>query len=192
MHENSFVCLTKKRFDFNEHSLVPIRYEDIFLIKDWRNKQVSILRQQELLTDSQQEAYYQRCILPQFFSSTPNFILFSYLHESRCIGYGGLVHIDWLSKRAEVSFLLDPGFTSDDKVYTQKFSIFLSLIKEVSFNVLSFNKIFTETYDIRSVHIQVLEKSSFRIEGRLRQHVFIEQKYVDSLMHGYLKEDYYG
>ena len=34
-------------------------------------------------------------------------VLFNYLHNGKCIGYGGLVHINWIDKNAEVSFIMD-------------------------------------------------------------------------------------
>jgi len=173
-----------------QFKLVPLRYEDIFLIKDWRNAQIDILRQVRPLTDEDQEQYYREVVEPSFQQSEPKQILFSYLKEGKCIGYGGLVHISWKDKRAEVSFLLNPQFTKEECVYADIFSNFLTLIKECAFEHLGLNRLFTETYNVRPNHIRTLEKNGFLREGKLREHTMIEERFVDSIMHGFLRSDY--
>jgi len=150
----------------------------------WRNAQLKVLRQREPLTPEKQERYYQGVILPSFAEKTPRQILFSYLHKEELIGYGGLVHISWEDRRAEVSFLVDPDRVGDSSIYSQDFSLYLSLIKQAAFQHLGFMRVFTETYDIRPHHISILESSGFQLEGRLKAHVWIDGKPVDSLIHG--------
>ena len=70
--------------------------------------------------------------------------------------------------------------------------MFIRLIKKVLFEDLNFNRIFTETYDIRPHHISILEKNGFQLEGRMREHIQINNKFVDSLIHGFLKEYYHA
>lgn len=166
-------------------TLVPFRYEDIFSVKDWRNAQMNVLRQKYLLTDTDQEEYYLNSILPSFSMKNPKQLLYSYLINDECIGYGGLVNLSWEDARAEVSFLLNPTC----KEYSQLFSDFLTLIKQLSFKHLKLNKIFTETFDIRPQHVSVLEENGFKLEGRLKKHTLIDGEYVDSLIHGCLKND---
>jgi len=186
-----YFCLKNKEFKFKEYSIVPLREEDIFKVKDWRNGQIEILRQKTLLTNSDQLNYYNKIIKNNFEKKQPLLILFSYLKNNECIGYGGLTNIDWESKRTELSYLVDTERIKDNELYIKEFSIYLKLIKEVVFDDLNFNRIFTETYDIRPVHLSVIENNGFKFEGRLRQHVVINNKFVDSLIHGFLKEYYY-
>ena len=40
----------------------------------------------------------------QFKEKQPNQLLFSFIENNLLIGYGGLVHIDWTNKNAEISF----------------------------------------------------------------------------------------
>jgi RimJ/RimL family protein N-acetyltransferase len=177
---------------YKEYEILPIRKEDILLIKEWRNKQISILRQNKFLTSYQQMKYYRTFIIPNSYKRKPEMILFSYLLKKKCIGYGGLVHIDWINKKVELSFLLEPSRLLDEKQYEIEFSIFIKFMKKITFEKLKFNKIYTETFDLseRKKHIEVLEKNGFKFEGRLRQNVYKNGKYIDSLIHGYLKEEY--
>ena len=61
-------------------------------------------------------------------------------------------------------------------------------MKRVAFDDLGFNRLFTETYAFRHEHISLLEKNGFRFEGKMKQHTMINGTFVDSLLHGYLRE----
>lgn len=188
--EEKYLCLKNKKYGFKNYFLVPIRKKDIQYIRKWRNKQMDILRQKEKISEKDQIKYYESVIKKKFNEKKPNFILFSYMLNNKCIGYGGLTNIDWDSKRAELSFIVDNVRYLNSKVYYQDFFSFLKIISQLSFNELKFNKLFTETYNIRPVHLKILEKIGFQLEGRLKQHVSINGRYVDSLLHGYLRRQY--
>ena len=181
--------LPMNEFPSDKFELVTLREEDIFQIKEWRNEQMVFLRQGRLLTDLDQKNYFETVVRQSFHAKQPDIILFSYLEEGICIGYGGFVHIDWESKRAEVSFLMATEKTKSHAVYQAYFRDFLSIIKRIAFDVLGFNRIFTETFNTRSHHVKVLEESEFKFEGCMRQHVRIGGHYCDSLIHGCLKEE---
>lgn len=183
-----YKVLKTTEFRKGGYVLSPLREMDIYDIKTWRNEQIDLLRQKVVLTDQDQAEYYRSRVVPGFTELKPEMVLFSFLEHDRCIGYGGLVHIDWENKRAEVSFLLQTQRVRDSEQYRTEFSTFLHLMKEVAFTELPLNRIFTETYDIRPGHVSVLEQNGFVLEGRLRQHVFIRGRFVDSLIHGCVKE----
>ncbi len=183
-------CLKKKAYTLEQYSLVPMRKVDMELIRKWRNEQIYVLRQKNLLTKKEQKNYYEKYIEPSFEQLQPTQILLSYLLDNKIIGYGGFVHIDWLSKKSEISFLLNGDRSKDKNIYKKEFSMFLSLIKQVAFMEISFNKLYAETYDIRPLHIKILEDNGFKLEGRLKDHVIVNNKYVDLLIHEILKSWY--
>lgn len=183
-----YKVLTNNYFELDSYSLVPYRQEDIFKIMNWRNEQMGILRQKNVLTQADQEAYYKNYIEPSFSDISTKIILFSFIKGKECIGYGGLTNIDWESKRAEVSFLLDPERVQDNDIYKKEFAIYLQLLKKVAFEDLKFHRLFTETYDIRPIHISILESQGFKFEGRMKDHILINDKYYDSLIHGLLNQ----
>ena len=97
-----YKCLTCNKFRINDYQLIPLREEDIYKIKNWRNEQMDILRQKKVLTDADQEKYFKEYILPTFSEENPRMILFSFLGESdRLIGYGGLTNVDWEKEYTE-------------------------------------------------------------------------------------------
>jgi len=185
-----YKCLTNQRFEHNEFALVPLRDEDIQKIRIWRNEQITVLRQNEHITEEMQLNYFTSQVVPNFDASQPKQILFSYLKNNELIGYGGLVHFSWLDKRAEVSFLLDTKFTNNTIVHDLYFENYLYLIQKVAFEDLILLRLHTEVYDTRQHHINILEKCGFRFEGRLREHIFIGEKMVDSILHGKLNKEY--
>ena len=183
--------LPPAQYRWHDYQLVPIRYDDREPIRAWRNAQLEVLRQGAPLTAAQQEGYFQRVVMPLFEQEQPGQLLFSLLHRGKLIAYGGLVHISWPDGRAEVSFLAEPGRAAEPATYRQDFRAHLRLLGQVAFEDLKFNRLFTETYDIRPAHVAVLEEAGFRLEGRLRQHVQLQPgTFADSLMHGQLAADY--
>jgi RimJ/RimL family protein N-acetyltransferase len=183
-----YKCLQCDEFSYQNYRIVPIRPQDIMLIKDWRNAQLTVLRQKQPITEAAQHRYFETVVWPSFTEEQPSQLLFSLLQNHVCIGYGGIVHISWEDRRGELSFLLNPARVAEPSVYRQDFLAFLSLIKQVAYHDLGFNRLFTETYDIRPFHISVLEEAGFRIEGRMKQHVCLDGAFVDSVLHGHIRE----
>ncbi len=187
----TYRCLTRKTFlDLDGYKLVPVRQEDLELIRQWRNEQVAILRQIQPLSAEQQQTYFETTLSPSFEEKQPTQILLTYLYQEKCIGYGGLTHIDWESKRAEVSFLLDTNRAQDMKIYEKDHLHFLGLVCLVSFIELKFHRLFTETFAFRTDHIHHLENFGFKPEGLLRDHVYKLGRWTDSIIHGLLVHEW--
>lgn len=187
MHNQQYTCLARQHQAFEQYSVVPLRPDDILAIKDWRNAQLEILRQDKPLTDEEQHHYYQHVVVPTYSQQHPEMVLFSFLHDNRLIGYGGLVHINWQARRAEVSFLVEPSRRKQPSTYQNDFHAFFTIIKTIAFDQLRLHRLTTETFSFRYRTIQLLEQQGFTREGRLRQHVYHEGGYVDSLVHGCLR-----
>lgn len=183
----NYACLETQTFAESNYQITPLRYKDIYLIKEWRNAQIEVLRQHVPLTDEMQKKYYEHVIHPSFAAKHPNQILFSFLKDGLPIGYGGIVHIEWKDKQGEVSFLVDPKRTAEPSTYELDFSTFLKLIKNVAFNHLHFARLYTETYDVRPHHISILEKAGFVEERRLKDWVKVDGKDVDAIIHECMK-----
>ena len=182
----SFLYLQKKKY--KKYSIVPLRKKDIQHIRKWRNEQIIFLRQKKILTVNQQKYYYEKMIKPSFYANKPKIILLSFLYEDICIGYGGLVHIDWKSKKAEVSFVNDTKRSKTKYTYQKDFTFFLKLLFEIVFDIMKFNKLTTETFDIRPWTLEALEKNGFRKEGKLHDHIKINDKLYDALLHAKFKK----
>jgi RimJ/RimL family protein N-acetyltransferase len=123
-------------------------------------------------------------------------LLVSILDDSReFVGYGGLTHIDWLHRRAEISFLVDPERAADRERYEADFSAFLDFLERWAFTDLGLNRLYTETYAFREHHIRILESRGLEPEGHLRQHILDpvgDGGFVDSIIHGITADRWNG
>ena len=139
------------------------------------------LRQSATLTKKSQDQYFKNIIFDLFVNEKPDQLLFSVLKSNEFIGYGGLVHINWLDKYAEISFIMK---TELEKFNFEYFWInYLSLIQKVAFEEMKFHKLFTYAFDVRPHLYKVLEKAGFNEEARLKKHHLFGTEYVDVLIH---------
>jgi RimJ/RimL family protein N-acetyltransferase len=181
-----YKALSCQEYCSDNFSIIPIRLEDRFLIMKWRNEQMYHLRQNVQLNEEKQNWYFENVISNNFLEESPNQILFSFLLNGEFVGYGGLVHINWFYKNAEISFLMN---TELENNYFEDYWInFLSLIEKVAFNNLSFKKIYTSAYDLRPRLYKALEFSGFNLEARLKNHTFISGKFIDIVIHSKFNE----
>lgn len=176
-----YKILKKNIFESGEYKIVPVRYEDRYKIMKWRNEQIYHLRQVSPLTKSIQNKYFDNIIQNQFGQNNPNQILFSFFKNNVCIGYGGLVHINWVDKNAEISFVMNTKL--EKKSFISLWYAFLGLIEEVAFDELKFHKIFTYAFDLRPKLYEALEKCSFYKDAILKEHCFFDNKYIDVIIH---------
>ena len=165
------------------YNIVPLRHQDMYLIMQWRNDQMQILRQNTPLTLADQERYYHEVIEPSTLHENPHLKLFSILLNDTCIGYGGLTNIDWNERRAEVSFLLATERTKNQELYEKEFGLFLTFLKNLAFRELKLKELFTETYNTRPHHINVLENHGFVFQKEEKGRARKGETMLDSVFH---------
>jgi len=158
--KTKYKCLSIQEFNSNEFSLVPIRFKDRFKIMQWRNEQIYHLRQSKTLTKQEQDRYFNTVVSSLFDHDKPEQILFSFLKNKDCVGYGGLVHINWNLRIAELSFLIRTDI--NDKNFQNFWNIFIKLIEKVSFDTLDFNQIYTISFNKRPLLYKVLKNNNFK------------------------------
>lgn len=177
----AYKCLSQQVFKSGNYKLIPIRDEDKYDIMKWRNEQLYHLRQQKPLTENDQEKYFNTVVASLFEQEHPPQVLFSYLEDDICIGYGGLVHISWKDRYAEISFIINTALEKD--YFQLHWTTYLSLIERVAFEGLKLHKIFTYTFDLRPHLYKVVEAAGFKQEARLKEHCFIDGNYIDVVIH---------
>ena len=175
---------------FRDYRISSVLMDDALPIMQWRNEQISALRQQTPLTEEEQLSYFSSIVAQSFKQQQPELVLVRYTFRDTLIGYGGLVHIDWEARSGEVSFLLETERTKDQRNYGMECSIFMQLLKKCAFEALDLNKIQTESYANRPWHVQAIEASGFRRESILPKHVLADGKWVDAVIASCLKEKY--
>ena len=175
--------INSNSFNNGMYSLVPIRDEDKYDIMNWRNNQLDILRQETILSIEQQEHYFKTVVDKLFDIEEPKQLLFSFLENNKLIGYGGLVHIDWKIKTAEISFLTETSRNINADMFISDWVNYLSILKKVANDYLNFKSIYTYAFDSRPNLYIALQEAGFTEINRYRNHIQIEDKKVDAVIH---------
>ena len=173
--------LLNQEFSINNYLITPIRDQDKWVIMKTRNEQMFHLRQHLPLTESDQEIYFKNTIRDLFLIDKPNQLLYSFLKDGEFVGYGGLVHINWVEKSAEISFIMLTQLEKSD--FSKNWTVFLKLIEAVAFEELNFSKIFTYAYDLRPHLYSILELAGYNLTQRLINEVNFQGNLVDVLIH---------
>jgi len=181
MTVTNYKILENQKFKFEDFEITPIRFEHRYQIMDWRNEQINFLRQKNKLTKQDQDNYFKKIIFKQFQLQKPTQILFSFFYQNKLIGYGGLVHINWIHKNAEISFLLKPEL-SKKNTYHESFKIFLFLIEKVAISI-NLHKIFTYGYDLFQYRFYPLIELNFHKKSTIKKHKKINGKLIDILIY---------
>jgi RimJ/RimL family protein N-acetyltransferase len=184
--DRSYLVLNNQVFNDELIKLVPIRDMDQLDIMKWRNEQIYHLRQNKPLTEQEQKNYFSNVIANLFNQDKPQQILFSYLDGDKCIGYGGLVHINWVDLHAEISFIMNTELEQD--YFSFHWSKYLKLIEKVAFQELKLHKIYTYAFDLRRKLFDVLVVNKFLEEARLKDHAKFEDIFVDVIIHSKFNE----
>ena len=182
----NYQILKNKKYSLGEYRLVPIRDEDKFLIMKWRNDQIDFLRQDKKLTNQNQINYFKKTISKLFDQQYPDQLLFSFLKKNICVGYGGLVHINWKDKNAEISFIMD---TKQENIFFNLYwKTFLTLIDQVAFKELNFHKIQTYAFDLRPKLYVVLEQCGYKKEKVLVKSYNYNDNLINIVIHSKIKK----
>lgn len=183
----AYKVLNNQKFSNHEFSIIPIRYEDRMAILKWRNEQVYHLRQNRLLTEKDQDHYFNNVVNKLYDQEQPNQILFSYMENDICIGYGGLVHINWVDKNAEISFIMNTELEND--YFSKHWTIFLQLIEQVAFKELHLHKLFIYAFDLRPNLYKVCLDNFYFLDAKLKDHCYYDNKFIDVVIHSKLYQE---
>ncbi len=176
---------SEQEFSISNFRLVPIRMQDRLDIMKWRNEQIYHLRQNKLLTETDQNWYFEQVVAKLFDEDQPNQILFSLLEEDKCIGYGGLVHINWVDRNAEISFIMNTELESDrfEEIWVE----YLKLLDFVALDTLGLHKIYTYAFDLRPHIYPIFESSGYVKDAVLKEHCLFNGKFLDVVIHAKFK-----
>ena len=177
----NYICLQNQEQHLGDYSIVPLRYEDRFSIMKWRNEQIYHLRQVRPLTEDDQQRYFDNVVSKLYDNPKPDQILFSYLERGVCIGYGGLVHINWLDRNGEISFIMDTQLEAEH--FEEHWSNYLRMLEKVAFGDIGLHKIYTYAFDLRPHLYPIFEAEGFTREATLKDHCFYNGVYKDVIIH---------
>ena len=178
-----YIVLKKNNYKKNKLEFKPFSEKFLEKIRLIRNKQKKILRQNKSISAIQQINYFNENIKKEFKSKCPKNILLLIFIKKKLIGYCGLTNLDWFNKRAELSFILNTELNKK-KIFLNIFQSSLNLLEEILFKELKFKKFISETYEYRKNVIHFLLKNNFTIEGNLKNHIYKNGKFYNSILLG--------
>ena len=178
---SKYICLQQQERKIGDYAIVPLRYEDRFSIMKWRNEQIYHLRQSRPLTEKDQQWYFDHVVSKLYDNPKPDQILFSYLENGVCIGYGGLVHINWMDNNAEISFIMDTRLEKEH--FAEHWTNYLTMLKKVAFEDLGLHKIYTYAFDLRPHLYTTLETNGFTREATLKEHCMFNGDFRAVVIH---------
>ena len=154
--------------------LRQLNKSDLQKIMEWRNEQMLILRQYKPLTMYNQEQWWEKL------STDPHQIIFGIEDEpGDLIGYCGLVYIDWVNQRAEMSMIFKTIYSHDMEKHKEA----IELLLEYAFEDINLNKITVEFFEARVGNYGLMIKEvGFVHEGTLREHTNLKTNYIYSIL----------
>ena len=176
-----YSCLKNNVYKENNFSIVPLRLQDRYDIMEWRNQQMYHLRQNKPLTKEVQDEYFENVVEKSFSQTNPSQILFTLLEGNLCVGYGGLVHINWVDKNAEISFIMKTELEKER--FIELWSVFLSLIETVAFKELKMHKLYVYAFDLRPHLYSTLSNNNYFRDATLREHCLYGNSFIDIIIH---------
>ena len=164
--------------------LVPLEKEDLAKSRSWVNDEILSSRMLRVLpvTQVEQEKWYQDIIQ----SSSKIVFAIKTLDHDKHVGNTGLYHIDWIHRRSEFWILIGEEDYTGQGIGTEV----LSLMKRYTFNNLNLNKLYLNVGTDNKEAIDLYKKLNFVQEGILREHYYIEGKYLDIITMAILRKDF--
>lgn len=182
MRENrKYRCLNSVEYNFKNYKIISIKFEHRYRIMKWRNDQIYHLRQNNRLNKKHQDIYFKDVVSKQLNEKTPEQILFSFYDHNNFVAYGGLVHVNWPDKNAEISFVINTKLEANK--FKEYWNNFLKIIEIVAFKELGFKKLFIYSYNLRPILYEVTFENNYKQEAHLIQHKFFDGKYIDIYVH---------
>lgn len=105
--------------------------------------------------------------------------------EDQPIAMGGLTSIDPFIRKAELYIFVNPD--SQAKGIGTRVT---SLLCKYAFEILSLHKVYLYTNETNIAAQRIYEKNGFKLEGRLRDELYVNERYETRLYYGLLFKDF--
>jgi|TARA_B100001964_G_C14160762_1_gene566578 hypothetical protein len=167
-------------------SFRQIEQEDLALLRDWRNQErlKKYFREYRLLNMLNQLDWFKNIS-----TSTVN-DMFLILADDNPVGVCGLTHINWKDRSAEISHYLGKQTNSavDVAIGLEAYDF----LKKKAFLEYNLNRLYGGPFSFNKGAIKLALHCGFKKEAVLRQSIFWNGKYWDTVILSLLAEEYYA
>ena len=165
--------------------LRALEKEDLSSLKEWRNSLHvrKSTREYKLLNMINQKNWFES--IHQ--STPPKDIMFGILNKrKKLIGVTGLTHIDWKNRNSEISIY----FSTKNWQTKPEAKEVINLIMEYGFEELNLNRLYVEIFSLMEENTNLFTKMKFIKEGQLREKIWRQNKWWDTLIFSKLAKEY--
>jgi len=176
-------------YEADQVRLRPLRVEDRQTSVAWRNDPAireNILGYRFPVTEEMEADWIDRVLKDQ--GRTRLVVAIEDKSDDRMIGFVYLDNIDWISRTAEIGMLI--GDVRRHRRGLGKTT--LSLIVHHAFNVLNLRRLYLRVIAYNEAALRLYRNAGFTEEGRLRDHIFVGDRYHDVIVMGLFRPDYAG
>jgi RimJ/RimL family protein N-acetyltransferase len=104
----------------------------------------------------------------------------------RLVGNCSFFDLDWRNRCCEIGI-----FIGDKEFWGRGYGTqVMRLMLNYGFNTLNLNRVYLRVYESNPRGIRCYEKAGFRHEGRLRQAIFQDGRYIDLLMMSVIRSEW--
>jgi len=166
-------------------TLRALEKEDLPSLKEWRNSLHvrKSTREYKLLNLINQKNWFES--IHQ--SNPPKDIMFGILNKrKKLIGVTGLTYIDWKNRNSEISIY----FSTKNWQAKHEAKEVINLIMEYGFEELNLNRLYVEIFSLMKENVKLFKKMKFIKEGQLREKIWRQNKWWDTLIFSKLAKEY--
>jgi len=106
--------------------------------------------------------------------------------RKKLIGVTGLTHIDWKNRNSEISIY----FSTKNWQTKPEAKEVINLIMEYGFEELNLNRLYVEIFSLMEENTNLFTKMKFIKEGQLREKIWRQNKWWDTLIFSKLAKEY--
>ena len=172
-------------FEGKSVSLRALEKEDLEILKEWRNsKHVrKSTREYKLLNMINQNNWFES--IHQL--NPPREIMFGILNKrKKLIGVTGLTYIDWKNRNSEISIY----FSTNNWQTKSEAKEVINLILEYGFEELNLHRLYVEIFSLMKENIKLFSQLKFIKEGELREKIWRQNKWWDTIIFSKLSSEY--
>jgi RimJ/RimL family protein N-acetyltransferase len=165
--------------------LRALEKEDLSKLRQWRNSKFvrKTTREFRLLNMINQENWFESIHL----NNPPKEIMFGVINKKgELIGVTGLTYIDWKNRHAEISIYLNKEKWQE----TKEAHDIITVITEYGFGELNMHRLWAEIFSLATENIKLFERMKFVREGVLRQKLWRDRKWWDSILYSKLSNEH--
>jgi ribosomal-protein-alanine N-acetyltransferase len=166
--------------------LTPLKMEHVNLYTKWRNNPIVRVYGRGVIPVTEEQIKKQ--LEPPSDWSAPTSVDFEIWHkkDNKSIGDTGLFSIDWYNRKAYIGMMIGESEYWNQNLGTEC----TRLVVGFAFGELNLNKLLALIFTPNIASKKCAEKNGFKLEATLKEDIFIDGEYKDTLIYSINKNQW--